>query len=297
MSYIDKLLGVFIPIATPFINEQVEWDMLCKNVCKYNDTQLKGFMILGGNGEYLGLSEEESLRVIDTVIEYKSPEKTAIVGVGRESAYNTLEFIKKAAHRGAEFASIITPFYYAKFMTENTLTQYYIRIAEESPVPIIVYNSPEYAAGVSLSIHTVSILSRHPNIIAMKNSSNEPIDKYLQQVRKEDEFYIQAGRVSHFIKGLYDGAIGATLSMANFLPGQCCEIYELFVKGEKEKANTLCESLIRINRVVSKSSVPGVKAAMNLLGYDGGEVRLPLITLDQEKQSEIKEVLYEEGLL
>lgn len=94
-----KLSGIFVPLTTPFRNESVMYTVLAENVQKFNETKLGGYMILGGNGEYLGLTEEESLKVLKTVIKHKAVDKTAVAGCGRESAYATVEFINLPARQ------------------------------------------------------------------------------------------------------------------------------------------------------------------------------------------------------
>lgn len=292
----EKLSGVFIPLTTPFASEKIVFSLLAENIKRYNDTQLKGYMILGGNGEYLGLTEEESLKIINTVVKNMEGSKTVVVGAGRESAYATLEFIKKAADNGAELASIITPFYYVNLMNDEALIRYYTKIAEQSPLPLIIYNSPAYAAGVTISTKIVSELSQHTNIVSMKNSSSESIKRYIGSISSGSTFSIHVGRVARLYEGMSEGAVGATLSIANYLPELCCEAFQSFTSGNTEKSKELCDKLGRINKAVSPNGVPGVKYAMSLMGISGGETRLPLLPLNREKQALIDGCLHEEGL-
>lgn len=291
MTNREMLSGIFVPLVTPFINERIYYPGLAENIDQYNVTHLRGYMILGGNGEFLGLTEAESLEIVKTVIKRKSKDKTAIVGTSRESAYSTLEFIKKAADFGADFASVITPFYYAKLMNDEALVRYYFEIADESPIPLIIYNSPEYAAGVRISPNVVSTLSEHENIVAMKNSADESFANYVNAIHSDRQFYIHVGRVPRLGEGLSAGAIGATLAIANYLPEMCCDAFSAFQIGDMLNLERLLEKLTRISKTISPFSVPGVKYAMEEMGLYGGETRLPLLPLSAEQKSSIKTII------
>ena len=132
MIHKEKLTGVIAPIATPFIDEEVAYAGLAENIKKYNDTGLKGYMVLGSNGEFQSLTEKESLKIVDTVQKEKAPEKTLIVGAGRESARATVEFIKKIRDKGADFAAVLTPHYFTRAMTDEALINYYNTVADRS---------------------------------------------------------------------------------------------------------------------------------------------------------------------
>lgn len=286
-----KLSGIFVPLTTPFAHEKISYSKITGNVEKFNETGLKGYMVLGGNGEYLGLTERESVKVLKTVVKARDKSKTVVAGTGRESAYATLEFIKKAADVGAQFASIITPFYYAKRMSDEALEAYYERIADLSPLPLVIYNSPEYAAGVAVSPKVIAVLSGHENIVLMKNSSDESFARYIEVLSDRSPFYIHVGRIKNLYAGLSEGAIGATLSMANYVPELCCMAYESFTAGQFEKAKEVCEKLKKINQAVSANGVSGVKYAMSLTGFEGGELRLPLMPLKEDQKANIKNCL------
>lgn len=176
-------------------------------------------MILGGNGEYLGLTEEEAHRVVETIMAAKKPGRTIVAGAGRESAKATVDFIKSIAGYGVDIASVITPFYFGKHMRDQNLIAYYQRIADASPIPVLIYNSPDYAAGVEISPYAVSVLSRHGNIVGMKNSSSKELSAYTSGVSEDIAFSFHAGRVADCFRDMMQGAVGATLSALSTGPG------------------------------------------------------------------------------
>ena len=298
MDYKKKLSGVFTPNMTSFLNEEVTYDKIAENIERYNQTKLKGYMPLGSNGEFRSLTDDESIKVIDVYQKYISPEKTLIAGVMRESAKATIEFIKKIKDKGVDFATILPPHYFVKYMTEEALIKYYSKIADQSPIPIMMYNAPEFTAGLLITPHMISVLAEHPTIAGMKDTSKEDISIYVDAVPKGSNFYVLAGTINKLFAGLKVGAVGGVVSMANYLPDMCCKLQELFCAGKIEEA----EKLDVYSRELSKNAagkygVAGVKAAMDLLGYYGGNPRIPLLPLNDEEKAGLKAVLEKEGLL
>ena len=298
MDHKKKLGGVFPPVMTPFQDQQLDLNALAFNIERMNNTNLIGYMPLGSNGEFRALSDDECIEVAKTVKKAGATDKTLMIGTARESAYGTVEFTKRAADVGIDYASVLTPHYYAGKMTDDALIRYYTYVADRSPVPILMYCAPGFAAGVLLSPKAVGVLAQHPNILGMKDTSKEDIALYCNAVPQDAEFYVLAGSVTKFLYGLRCGAIGGVLSMANYFPELCCELQQLFEQGKAQEADALSERLIALNaKTTGKNGVAGVKGAMNLLGYRGMEPRLPLSPLPETEAEALKAVLTEEGFI
>lgn len=294
----QKLSGIFPPIMTPFINQEVAYDKLAENIQKYNDTGLTGYMPLGSNGEFRSLTEEESLKILDVVYKNKSKDKVLMAGTQRESAKATIEFTKKAADKGIEFASVLCPHYYPKKMSEDALKKFFTEVADHSPVPILLYNSPGFSGGVALSVDVVSYLSAHPNIVGMKDGTKENMSSYINAISKGTEFYILAGTITKFYPGLLEGGIGGVLSMANYFPELCVDLYKLYLKKDFENGQKMHEKLCNYNVKTSGSfGVAGVKAAMDMVGFFGGDPRIPLLPITDEEKNGIREFLKQEKLI
>ncbi len=289
-DYKQKLSGIFPSITTPYINDNVNCSALASNIKKYNELDLGGYMILGGNGENLGLTDQEAHRIVETIMEARKAERTIVAGVGRESAKATVDFIKSIAGYGIDIASVITPFYFGKHMHDQNLIRYYEEVADASPIPVLIYNSPDYAAGVEISPEAISVLSRHENIVGMKNSSKREISKYTSRISDDTEFYFHAGRMATCLRDFQQGAVGATLSVAIYWPEKCIKLYKLYTEGKHEEADSLSEEM-RMTSAVSQYGVAGVKYAMGLTGFIGGEPRLPLLPLTTEQKEEINKIL------
>ena len=297
-SYREKLSGVFPPNMTCFLKEEVAYDKIRLNIERYNKTKLKGFFPLGSNGEFRSLTDDESIRIVEVYQKNKGPGKVLMVGVARESAKATIEFIKKIADKGVEFATVLPPHYFVNFMTDDALIRYYTMIADKSPIPIMMYNAPKFAAGLLLSPHLISVVAPHPNVAGLKDTSKEDIAVYVKAVPEGADFFVLAGTIEKFYKGLVAGAVGGVLSIANYLPEMCCELYELFLAGRQAEAEKLDAHLRELSsNAAGKAGVAGVKAAMDVLHYFGGDPRIPVLPLTDKVKTDLKAVLAKEGLV
>jgi len=216
----------------------------------------------------------------------------------RESAKATIEFIKKIADKRVDFATILLPHYFVTSMTDEALIKYYTTIADQSPIPIMMYNAPKFTAELLISTNLVTVLAKHPNIAGMKDTSKEDISIYVNAVPKGANFYVLAGTINKLYAGLKIGVIGGVVSMADYLPAMCCKLQALFESGQMEEAGKLdVYSRELSSNAAGKHGVAGVKAAMDLLGYYGGNPRIPLLPLSDKQKVELKVVLEKEGLL
>lgn len=290
-----KLSGVFVPVVTPFRNDEVILDDLRFNLRRLNETDIAGYLALGSNGEYKNLSDKEQIQVLEVFAEEKK-NKVIMVGTGCESTKQTIEKSKIAAEMGFDYISVLTPSYFAKRMDGLTLQGYYERIAENVLVPVLLYNAPGFAGGVQIPPKTVIALSMHPNIAGMKDSSPAGPARFLSELDPGDDFNILAGSANFFYPSLHLGASGGVLSLANSLPDPCCEVYRLFINGEYEQARILTFRLVRLNEAVSGTAgVAGVKASMDITGFRGGEPRHPLKPISPEEKEKIRNKMRNEG--
>lgn len=165
------LSGIFPPVTTPFYPEgQVYYKKLESNVERYSRTPVAGIVVQGSTGEAILLSDQERRDVLKTAISAAAPSKVMIAGTGIESAIETVRLAEYAAVLGYDAAMVRTPHYYKKQMHPANLLAFYRTVADQSPLPIIIYNFPQ-ATGYDIPAELVIELSSHPNIIAIKESS------------------------------------------------------------------------------------------------------------------------------
>lgn len=290
-----KLSGVFAPVVTPFKDDKLILEYLRENLQKLNHTDVTGYLALGSNGEFRSLSDEEQIKVLDIFAREKG-EKVVMAGTACESTKETIEKTKKVADMGFDFASILTPCYFAKRINDEILTGYYKRIADSSPIPILLYNAPGFTGGVQISPKAVKELARHENIAGMKDSSPTGPNRFLAQLDPEEDFYVLAGSANFFYPSLHLGAAGGIISLANVLPEQCCELYQLFLEKAYDEARELHFRLQRLNGAVSGTyGVAGVKGAMDMTGFKGGEPRHPLMQITKADKEKIRKKIIAEG--
>jgi len=170
------LHGIFPPITTPFYPDgQVYYKKLESNVERYSRTPVAGIVVQGSTGEAILLSDQERREVLKSAIAAAAPHKVMIAGVGIESAIETLRLAEYAATLGYDAAMVRTPHYYKKQMQPANMLAFYRYVADQSPLPIVIYNFPQ-ATGYDIPAEVVIVLAEHPNIIAIKESSGN-LDK------------------------------------------------------------------------------------------------------------------------
>lgn len=287
-----NLSGVLLPVTTPFsANEEVDSAGLQANIQRWNRTGIAGYVILGSTGERVNLDEREFLQVIEAAREAVPTGMTFIVGASQQSTRGTIQEIQRAAQAGAEAALVITPHYYRTVITQDTLIQYYNAVADVVSVPIILYSMPDLT-GIRIESETAARLSEHPNILGIKDSSND-IAKFSETVQSATErFAPMIGNGTVFSEALQKGAIGGILAVGCVVPEFCLEIYRAVQARDFDRAATLQARLTPLARAVTRTyGVGGLKAAMEMAGYVGGVVRAPLGSGSEEARAEIEELL------
>ena len=296
MSKID-LHGIFPPITTPFVDGKVAYDQLAFNIEKWSKTGLKGLVVMGSNGEYVYLSADEKRKLVAKAVESTPEHMPVIAGTGCESTQETIELTCDCAGIGAHAALVVTPHYYGGRMNEVVLRDYFTAVADNSPIPILLYNVPKFTH-VNLSAKMVAELSHHPNIVGIKDSTGNVIQLGEFANHVDVNFDLLVGTAGALFGALALGCVGGVLALANIAPLQCVKIYELIKDGSFEEAKNLQLKMIPVNQAVTATyGVPGLKAAMDMLGYFGGNPRPPLLPASEKEKAEIREILIKAELL
>jgi len=290
-----KISGLAAPISTPFVNGEVAYNQLRSNIQKYSQTALAGFFALGSNGESMFLTESEKLKVLEVVLQEKADHQIVMAGTGYESTQQTISFSNQVAEMGADFVSILTPSYFKKRLTDDAMIGYYTDVADGVPVPVIAYNAPGFT-GMTLTPKVVEVISSHPNVIGMKDTSKGNMSTYISAAG--DDFDILSGTVSTLFESILLGAKGGVVSLANAFPAPCCELYDACKAVDLDKARRLHYMLIKLNKSVSGSfGVAGVKYAAEVAGYHGGDPRKPLLPITEEGRLSIRKAIEAAGVM
>jgi 4-hydroxy-2-oxoglutarate aldolase len=293
-----SLSGVFPPIPTPFdAEDEVATQALVENLERWNQYDLAGYVVLGSNGEAVYLTEEAKLQVWETARRVIPADRVMIAGTGCESTRETIALTQQAARAGADVALLVTPHYFGGKMTPDSLVHHYQAVAEDSPIPVVLYNVPKFTH-VDVDAATIARVARHPNIVGVKDSGGN-ITKLADVVRLTDaNFQVMAGSAGFFFAGLTLGAVGGVLALANVAPQQSIDIYRLFKAGQWDEAAELQRRMVPVNAAVTaRFGIAGLKTALDMLGYYGGPVRSPLLDLTEDERHALRDVLVEGGVL
>lgn len=291
----QKVCGIFAPITTPFVDDEVLFDQFKENIRKYSQTPLNGYLVLGSNGESKSLTEDEKLKLLEIVLENKADHQLVMAGTGYESTRQTIAFSKKVQQLGADLVSLVTPSYFKKSLSDDALIGYYTQVADALSIPVFAYNAPGFT-GLTLSVNVIEAISQHPNIGGMKDTSPAGLAGYLEFCG--ENFDVLAGTMNTLFIGLSLGASGGVISLANAFPEPCCELYAAYTHNDIAKARRLHSTLFRLNQSVSGAAgVAGVKYAMELGGYHGGNPRLPLLPIKEIDKQRIRKAAEAAGVL
>ncbi len=290
----NDLKGILLPTTTPFDrNGQILTSDISSNLKSWSAKGVIGFVVLGSTGERVHLDEREYLEVIDVSRAAINSDSVLIAGAGQQSTAGTIREIKSAARAGADAVLVITPYFYRPAMTQETLIDYYTAVADEAPVPVLLYSMPPLT-GIKIEPETIARLSEHRNIIGVKDSSND-VAGFKQTVDLcPADFAVMTGNGTVLLDTLRAGATGGILAVGCVVPEVCVDVFRAFKSGEEEHAASLQTKLTPLAAAVTtRFGIGGLKAALDLAGYRGGEVRAPLRGPDQNARNEIAALVKE----
>ena len=298
MNTLLSMAGIFPPIPTPFdATGEIDFKALARNFERWNRYPLSGYVVLGSNGEFPYLSESEKLTYFEAARKHIPRGKLFMAGTACESAHSTIALTKKAAALGADVAILISPSYYKSKMDAAGLSHYYQSVADASPIPVSMYNMPANTS-VDMAADLIIKLSQHPNIVGLKDSGGNlaKLGEVVQSARAG--FQVLAGSAGFLYPALCMGAVGGVLALANIAPQQCCDIVSFFNHGKHEDARELQLRMIAPNTAVTaRFGVPGLKAALDMLGYHGGNPRSPMLPLPDAQKEILRSILVEAGIV
>ena len=269
--------GVFAPVPTPFADDG-ELDLAAwgENVDRWMGTSLRGLVVLGTNGEAPLVEDDEADRLIAAARERIPPDRVLIAGTGRQSTRSAALASRRAADAGADAVLVRTPSYFKGQLTTAAFIRHYSVVAEASPVPVLLYNFSALT-GVTLPVEAVAALASHENIVGLKESG--PDLSYVGDLvgLARDDFSVLVGSAPTFFTSLMLGAQGGVMALACVIPDACVRIYELVLAGRYDEARELQRHVTPLAKLVTSiHGIPGLKAALQAIGYVGGPPRQPL---------------------
>jgi 4-hydroxy-2-oxoglutarate aldolase len=294
------LSGVFIPAVTPFKEDTGEIDVPAfqSNLRHWSQHPIQGVVIAGTTGEAVLLDREERLTLVTAAKDALAPDLLLTVGTGLESTRATARLSVEAAEAGAQAVLVQPPAYYKGAMTSEALREHYLAVAEACPVPVIVYQAPLRMSTLDFPTGLVAELSNHHNIVGIKDSRGklELVGELVEQC--SDGFQVLAGSGAALYPAMEVGAVGGIVAVANMAPGPTGELFHAFRAGRSSEAGRLQQQIGPIhNDIVGAIGVPGVKAALDLLGLVGGRPRPPIRPVGPKAREEVRAVLTRGGLM
>ncbi len=294
------LRGTFIPVTTPFdpVTGDVDVVAFRANLRRWFDHPLRGLLIAGSTGESVFLDDGEFTTLMEAAKDVVPDDRLIIAGTGAESTRHTIEKTRKAADAGADAALVMPPAYFKGAMTPEVLARHYRAVADASPVPVIVYQVPLRLSTLEFPTGLVAELSHHDNIVGIKDSRGnlDLVGDLVDQCA--DDFQVLVGSGHILYGGLETGAVGGICAVGVLAPAEAAEVSVAFYDGRKADAGRLQERIGPVHtKIVGGMGVPGVKAALDILGYTGGAPRPPLSAPNEARREEIRGILETAGLL
>ncbi|KKF94037.1 putative 4-hydroxy-2-oxoglutarate aldolase mitochondrial [Ceratocystis platani] len=316
--------GIYVPTVCFFdpVTEDLDLTTLAQHVTQLATSGVAGIAVQGSNGEAVHLTAAERRTVTRTartaLASAGFPAMPIIAGCGAQSTRETIELCRDAANAGADYALILPPAYYRSLHAQNTLRDYFVAVADASPIPLIIYNYPAGAGGVDLDSDTIVELAHHSNIVGVKltcgntgkmarivaatrslrksNNQAKPelapeeslTPETLANSAETPAFLVLAGSADFTVQSLSVGAHGILGGLANISPKACIQIQKLHEASDYAGARAVQEVVARGDWTAIKTGVVGVKAGMqSWLGY-GGFARSPLPRPQEKQMAEIK---------
>jgi 4-hydroxy-2-oxoglutarate aldolase len=293
------LEGVIGPVVSTFDAESEELAPVPfrANIRAHMAAGLAGVVVAGSTGEAALLDARERRQLVGWARDLVPEDRWLVAGAGAESTRQAAQLARDAAEEGADAVLVVSPHYYGEAMSPEALATHFRRVADASPVPVVLYNIPKYTHFV-LDPGLVAELSTHGNIVGIKDSSGDLklLGAYLEA--QSPRFAVLTGSGAGLYPALEMGARGGILAVALFASSLAASAWTSFRAGDVGTAGRLQERLIPLARtIVGKLGVAGVKAAMDAVGLGGGVPRAPLLPLRPADRETLLATLRGAGLL
>jgi len=294
------LRGTTLPVTTPFdpVTGDVDVVAFRANLRTWFEQPIRGILIAGSTGESVFLDEEERGILLEAAAGVVPQDRIVIMGTGAESTRHTIRLTQQAADKGADAVLVSPPAYYKGAMSSEVLERHFKAVAEASPIPVIVYQVPLRLSTLDLPTALVAELSRHPNIVGIKDSRGK-LDLVGELVTHcADDFQVLVGNGALLYAALEIGAVGGIVAVGLMAAAEAAGISVAFGEGRTGEAGRMQERIAPVHKdIVGGMGVPGIKAALDLMGLKGGDPRPPLAPFPEDRHDAVRKILGAAGLL
>ena len=287
--------GSFVALITPFRDGAVDETAFQEHVAWQIGQGTHGLVPIGTTGECPALEEDEQERLIALTVEVAKGRVPVIPGTGFNSTAHTIHATKIAKKAGADAALVVCPYYNKP--TQEGLYQHFKAVHDAADIPIVIYNIPGRTA-VEMSVQTMARLAKLPNIIGVKDSTNDLTRPVKTRLTIEDEFSMLSGEDGTAVAFLAQGGDGCISVTANVAPAQLSQMHEAWQKGNIATVQQINARLMPLHDALFVETSPGpVKYAASLLGRCTAEVRQPLWHTTPETQERVRAAMRGAGLI
>ena len=288
--------GSGVAIVTPMNSDgSVNYDMLAQLLEFHVANATDAIIVCGTTGESATLSEEEHCKVISFVAEKINGRLPVIAGTGSNDTSTAVMLSKSAQKSGADALLCVTPYY--NKTSQAGLIKHYNVIADSVDLPMILYNVPS-RTGCNIQAKTYLELCKHPNIVATKEASGNISQVALIRSLCGDKLDVYSGNDDQTVPFMSLGALGVISVFANFCPQEMHQICQLCLDNNFVEAAKMNFHYVELMDIMFSDVNPiPVKTAMNLVGFNAGECRLPLVPMSYRGYHDLKDCLHKYNLI
>lgn len=283
---------IVAPTPTPFkADDAVDCDALERNIRRWLETPLSGFVLTTANGEELALSDAERVEIVRVAANAHQGQRFTVAGIDNPSTRETLRLAEEYAAAGADLVRVRVP----RRLSDSAVEAYFHAITRRSALPVVVIHQT-FSGMPAASPETLGAVCAMDNVFGYITDHDIRFEAYVRAEAPESRrFWICNGGLLAY--GALMGANGACMWLGNIAPNLCLDIMSRGLKGEFVEARKLQASASRLDRTIIRYGTPGVKEALRLMGFEGMRPRLPLPSVDADASSRIRATLESEGLL
>jgi len=288
--------GAGVAIVTPMNpDESINFDRLGQIIDNQIENGTDAIVICGTTGESATMTDQEHVDCIEYAVKRVNGRVPVIAGAGSNHTSYAVWMSKEAKRVGADALLHVTPYY--NKTSQTGLIRHFNAVADATDLPIILYNVPS-RTGVNITPATYRELAKHPNIVAAKEASGN-ISQIAQIAQAcGDELDLYSGNDDQIVPLLSLGAKGVISVLSNIMPRETHDICRLFFEGKIAESRALQLNLLPlINALFSDVNPIPVKEAMNMMGWECGECRLPLVSMQPQAKEHLRVLMQEQGLI
>lgn len=287
--------GAGVAIVTPFTEDGINFPEFGRMI----DAQIAGstdaIIVAGTTGEAATMSDAEHKEAIKFAVEHTKGRVPVVAGTGSNDTAYAIQLSQYAEKVGADGLLLVTPYY--NKCTQKGLVQHFNKIADSVNIPCILYDVPS-RTGVSIKVPTYAELSRHPNIVAVKEANGDLSSILRLRFAVGDELAVYSGNDDQIVPILSLGGMGVISVLSNVAPKETHDICQLYFDGKVEEAAKLQIAFTDLADALFCETNPiPAKTAMRLMGYAAGPLRLPLSEMEPENLEKLKKALKAHNLI